>query len=481
MSEGRVSPHKLALDEERAANQMIRLARFGQGRLYDVEWSPDGKYLAIATGLGVYLYDANTFEQVSFLDVNDDSTLIAFNPEGTFLAVARHYFIEVWDVKSARKINQLNGEIKGGIWALTFGTNGYIAAVGQEEKGLSDVTPQIKVWLVSTGQLLYSKEKGSVYTVALDISADGQTILLDYKGMAIHNIQTVEKIQELNGDIDAIFSPDGKKIFTIESIYEGFEEKFRIWMTPISSRNAALILKDSVCNRLSRNGNFTICFGENSVILFDSKNGEAIKTIDFSTPPAIDDAEISSDGRYLAVERGDLVTIFDIQTEQEIKNLYFDSFKSFAAGLIRLDQVERYVAAVSVQNGIIRILDLSNGNVLREFRASDKVITGLAFSPDKITLASVDEKGILQLWNLQNGFSTHKFDLGSKHIMGPIVFSLDGLKISMTNRSQEYTLEFDMQLGEIKKIAENPSGIIYASLLYGWYLPTADDHWVSWE
>jgi hypothetical protein len=69
MSVARITAHPLALTAYSAAMQMKPLARFGQGALYNIAWSPDGKYLAIATGLGVYLYDAVTFELERLIDV----------------------------------------------------------------------------------------------------------------------------------------------------------------------------------------------------------------------------------------------------------------------------------------------------------------------------------------------------------------------------------------------------------------------------
>lgn len=98
MTEGRIAAHPMALTAYRAAMQLKRLARFGQGALYDIAWSPDGKYLGIATGLGVYLYDAVNLELVRLLDVNDHVTLIAFSPDGRILVTAGQGVIRVWGI-----------------------------------------------------------------------------------------------------------------------------------------------------------------------------------------------------------------------------------------------------------------------------------------------------------------------------------------------------------------------------------------------
>jgi hypothetical protein len=68
----------LTLTEFNAGAEMKRLNIIGTGTAHDIEFSPDGTKLAIATGRGVYLYDGATFEQNGFIDVNDSVSAIAF-------------------------------------------------------------------------------------------------------------------------------------------------------------------------------------------------------------------------------------------------------------------------------------------------------------------------------------------------------------------------------------------------------------------
>jgi WD40 repeat protein len=66
------------------------VARLGKGSIsgYDraVQFSPDGKLLAVATSIGVYLYDAITHDEVAFLETNAYMTSVFFSPDGNLLA-----------------------------------------------------------------------------------------------------------------------------------------------------------------------------------------------------------------------------------------------------------------------------------------------------------------------------------------------------------------------------------------------------------
>src|SRR5512145_3458271 len=46
------------------AGRVGPLARWGDGTIYHVAWSPDGTFVATATSLGVELYDAHTLQPV---------------------------------------------------------------------------------------------------------------------------------------------------------------------------------------------------------------------------------------------------------------------------------------------------------------------------------------------------------------------------------------------------------------------------------
>ncbi len=64
------------------------LARWGNGMIMQVTTDPQGRRLATATPLGIYLYDLATYQEQEFIPFPEGLTSIAFSPDGTMLAAA---------------------------------------------------------------------------------------------------------------------------------------------------------------------------------------------------------------------------------------------------------------------------------------------------------------------------------------------------------------------------------------------------------
>ena len=65
-------------------------ARLGKGKISEVVYSPDGTRLAVASGIGIWLYDAQTGEELDLLtgDYTHILLSVAFSPDGNTLASA---------------------------------------------------------------------------------------------------------------------------------------------------------------------------------------------------------------------------------------------------------------------------------------------------------------------------------------------------------------------------------------------------------
>ncbi len=62
-------------------------ARFGKGHIFDSVYSPDGDRLAVASSIGIWIYDASTGEELDLLTGHTDYVRrVAFSPDGQTLA-----------------------------------------------------------------------------------------------------------------------------------------------------------------------------------------------------------------------------------------------------------------------------------------------------------------------------------------------------------------------------------------------------------
>ena len=87
-----ISPHN--------ADRVVQLARWGKGAIGKVAFSPDGRLLAVASSLGIYLYDVQTLEEVHFIETNAWVVSVAFSPDGAVLASgAEDGTVRLWGVR----------------------------------------------------------------------------------------------------------------------------------------------------------------------------------------------------------------------------------------------------------------------------------------------------------------------------------------------------------------------------------------------
>ena len=62
-------------------------ARLGKGWVSEVRYSPDGTRLAVASSIGIWLYDTATYQEIALLAGHTDPIhSIAFSPDGHTLA-----------------------------------------------------------------------------------------------------------------------------------------------------------------------------------------------------------------------------------------------------------------------------------------------------------------------------------------------------------------------------------------------------------
>ena len=105
-------------------------ARLGKGTISQgdrvVAFSPDGAYIAVASNIGVWLYDAKTTRELALLTTHSIwGHAVAFSPDGTKLAAADGREIQLWDVSTWTSIATLEGHA-GLVWLVAFSPDGIL-------------------------------------------------------------------------------------------------------------------------------------------------------------------------------------------------------------------------------------------------------------------------------------------------------------------------------------------------------------------
>lgn len=227
-------------------DKLVELARWGKGAILEIAWSPDSKFVALATTIGVYLYDGELMNEIRFYGTSERAMSLNFSLDGMFLAAGlEDGSIKVWDLIDGHQgysliLNKNNGDSQSNIRevdSVSFSLNSKLLASRSSEGKikiwdlqsqsviqefhdandylgfvffisndvLSSVTNEtVRMWNVVSGQELESP--GNKYALAEEfaISQDGKMMayLLEDKSI---------RIWDVNSNLERIYFLEDRK------------------------------------------------------------------------------------------------------------------------------------------------------------------------------------------------------------------------------------------------------------------------------
>ena len=162
------------------ADSVIRLALWGKGvNQYSrslFSWSPQGDLIAVASSIGIFIYDSSSLNEIRFIETTGNALSVAFSPDGNTLAVGFwDGSIQLWRTSDGALLQTWSEEV--------FNPAGSNLATGPVEKVafspdgailVSSSLDGFRLWDVSDGYLLYDADASSVISVA--ISPNGELL-----------------------------------------------------------------------------------------------------------------------------------------------------------------------------------------------------------------------------------------------------------------------------------------------------------------
>ena len=331
------------------------ITRLGKGYINDIAYAPNGRQLAVATSIGVWLYGMSTETELNLLsEVPDYVQAIAFSPDGSILASGGYLpngVIRLWDTTTGKLRDTI--DVSEDVLTLTFSPDGTMLA---SSGGWPDYP--IQLWDIATRQLRDTRFDNTGSPNALAFSLDGKTLVSGGGDNTVRlwDVQTGKLKNRFKGhrdDVNAIiFSPNGKILAS--------------------------------------------CSDDGTIRLWNAHTGETSATLKGNAkfPEGISALAFSPNGTTLASATTEQVWLWDVHTRQILRILEGHTWHVSALAF----SPDGETIASAGRDWTLRLWDAPTGKLRKTFGEHTNAVNTVAFSPDGKTIASASW-GLIRLWN----------------------------------------------------------------------------------
>ena len=372
------------------------IARFSKGSIREIMYFPDGARLAVATTIGVWIYNAQTGETLDLIigGHTDKISSAAYSPDGKTIATASwDETVRLWDVRTGKNTKTLKGHTYG-ISSVVYSPDGKTIATASSDK-------TIRLWNARTGRNIKTLEGHTEAVISVKFLPDGKTIATAGadKTIRLWNTHTGKPTNIFDGYQNPIaFSPDGNTLLGTSSI--------------------------NIIN--------------GAVQMWDVHTGQPIKTLPSSTPSQmsrVSSITYSADGKTIATGHWDgTMRLWNANSGQSIQ-----TFKTHTNRVISLafSSDEKTIATAS-WDGTMRWWNTNSGENIKTFTGYIGGSHSITYSPDGKIIA-VTGGGKVNLWNASGKhLKTLK---GHKGYVTSIRFSPNGQTL-ITGGSADKTVKY---------------------------------------
>ncbi|MYK19566.1 trypsin-like serine protease [Candidatus Poribacteria bacterium] len=391
-------PNTFAQDSAQWHLPQYATARFGKGWVKDIKFSPYSDQLAVATTIGVWIYDVRTGkEQVLFSGIMGGANAVSYSPGGLMLAAAHwDQTVRLWDTNTGnhRPLSTFTGH-NGEIHAVAFSPDGSMLASGSADN-------TIRVWNVNTEALMAILPYNSAINT-IDFSQDSQMIAGGSEDGTIQvwDAGTGDRIYEFHGHTDSVweidFSPNGQIL-----ISASLDGTVQLWnlvapggrLDEPTQHNMPIYAVN-----FSQDGrNFATSGADSEIRVWDTNTRELTSTLTGHND-IVPTVTLSPDGTTLASGSLDgTVRLWNMRLFQKRLEL-----KGHTGGVKALTHTEdnRILACGTGLDNKLRLWDASTGRQLSKLQDHSGLTEAVAFSKNGKTLVSAgSENGAIFISDL---------------------------------------------------------------------------------
>ena len=375
-------------------------ARLGKGGINAMQFSPNGKLLAVGSNIGVWLYDAKTGKELSMFPGKCRS--LAFSPDGRFLANGGQKGLELWEISTGRKV--ATPDVLYGTAVLRFSQDGKTLVSFNRVRGT------ISILDVETGKSTVTNIGIQGFTSPEPYALTQDTFAIGRDGGKIElwDVKTGKKISALSGHSKAVsalaFSSDGAQLAS-----GSMNTAVRLWDTTRNDGPVTLQKHTGLVNVLAFSLDWRMLASgstDKTVLLWDTTTGELLATL-IGHINGIAALTFSPDSTTLVSASTDGTVLFwNTETGNQLPTRITGHTNWIKAAAFLKDSPTLVSVAF---NGAITFWDMktSQKTVLQTATYQDMLLA-LALSPDGTKLVSVGAEGNV-LFEPFFGYSSSNF------------------------------------------------------------------------
>ena len=401
-------------------------ARLGKGSISEIAYSPDGRRLAVASSIGIWIYNAATGEEIDLLTGHTSSVeSVSFSSDGQTLASGSwDNTVRVWDVNTGKHLRTLEGHT---LWvnSVSFSPDGNTLASGSADE-------TVRVWDVNTGRHLRTLTGDLDRIHSVSFSSDGQTLasgswdntvrVWDINtGRPLHTLRHTDRVHSV------AFSPDGNTLAS-----GGDDDTVRVWDANTGKHLHTLRHTDWVNSVSFSPDGQTLASGswDNTVNVWDVNTGRHLRTLTRRHTGYyyyVYSVAFSPDGNTLASgsgKGGGEIHLWDVNTGRSLRTVTLTGHMD-RVNSVSFSPDDSILASGGSSDDNLHLWDVNTGRHLRTLEGHTYWVDSVSFSPDGQLLASGSQDGTPRVWDVNTG-SYLRTLTGRGSYGNSVAFSPDG-------------------------------------------------------